>query len=122
MQAHSRPVTGPVAILRAALSNFLSHDPFQAAAALSYYSLSSLAPLVIVIAAIGGLFFSDVEIQAALTTRIRDIFNEDAAAANGAHHFARRSVADRVANQVTDSDRNDRLRRNHVDLVFSNYF
>jgi membrane protein len=80
MQAHSRPVTGPVAILRAALSNFLSHDPFQAAAALSYYSLFSLAPLVIVIAAIGGLFFSDVEIQAALTARIRDIFNEDAAA------------------------------------------
>lgn len=79
MQARKGPIAGSFAVARAALVNFLSHDPFQAAAALSYYSLFSLAPLVIVVAAIGGLFFSDAEIQSALVARIRDILNEDAA-------------------------------------------
>jgi membrane protein len=80
MQPDKAPDASPLAIVRRAVADFLSHDPFQAAAALSYYSLFSLAPLVIVIAAIGGLFFSDAEIQAALVSRIRDTLNEDAAA------------------------------------------
>jgi membrane protein len=95
MQVHRSPIARLVAIGRAAFFNFFEHDPFQAAAALSYYSLFSLAPLVIVVAAIGGLFFSDTEIQAALVERIRDILSEDAAA-----------LVETVISNSTDTERN----------------
>lgn len=54
-------------------------QPFRAAAALSFYAVFSLAPLVLVIVAIAGLFFSDIEVQNALIERIRTLISNDAA-------------------------------------------
>lgn len=64
---------------RSAWSNIRTHNPFQAAAALAFYSLFSLAPLVIVIVSIAGFLIRDADVQAALTQRIETIVNEDAA-------------------------------------------
>jgi len=64
---------------RTARRNFLKHAPFQAAAALAYYSLFSLAPLVIIIVAIAGFFIRDADVQAALIDRVRLIANDEAA-------------------------------------------
>jgi membrane protein len=66
--------------LNGAWSNLRQHSPFQAAAALSYYSLFSLAPLVIIIVAIAGFLISDADVQSALIDRVRTIVNDDAAA------------------------------------------
>ncbi len=63
----------------AAWNNFNSHAPFQAAAALAYYSLFSLAPLVLVIVGVGGIFINDLEVQQALIERISNLVNDDAA-------------------------------------------
>lgn len=52
----------------------------QAAAALSFYSLLSLAPLVIVVVAMAGIFFSDIEVRSVLILRISELISEDTAA------------------------------------------
>jgi membrane protein len=65
--------------LKSAWTNLNQHSPFQAAAALSYYSLFSLAPLVIIIVAIAGFLISDADIQSELVDRVREFANEDAA-------------------------------------------
>lgn len=88
-------VTKPIALIRSALDNLLLHDPFQAAAALSFYSLLSLAPLVIVVAAIGGFFFSDAEIHAAIVSRLRDVVNDEVA-----------GLAETVIENSTNNERN----------------
>jgi membrane protein len=62
-----------------AWQNFCHHRPFETAAALAFYSLFSLAPLIIVIVAIAGLFFSDAEVQAALIARIRELIGAETA-------------------------------------------
>jgi membrane protein len=51
----------------------------QSAAALSYFSLFSLAPLVIAIVAVAGLFVSNADVQTALIEHIRDIVNDETA-------------------------------------------
>ncbi|HMB72251.1 MAG TPA: YihY/virulence factor BrkB family protein [Gammaproteobacteria bacterium] len=63
----------------AARQNFFRHSPFQAAAALSFYSLISLAPIVIIIVAVAGFLISDADVQSALIERVRTIANDDAA-------------------------------------------
>lgn len=62
-----------------ACENFVRHQPLQAAAALSFYAVFSLAPLILVVIAIAGLFFSDVEVQNALLARISELISNDAA-------------------------------------------
>jgi membrane protein len=64
---------------KAAKTNFFRHGPFQAAAALAYYSLFSLAPLVIIIVAIAGFFIRDADVQSALIERVREFANDEAA-------------------------------------------
>ena len=59
--------------------NFFRHSPFQAAAALSFYSLFSLAPVVIIIVAIAGFLISDADVQTALIERVRTFANDEAA-------------------------------------------
>ena len=73
-------LTAAARFARTAKTNFLRHSPMQAAAALSFYSLFSLAPLVIIIVAIAGFLIADADVQAALIDRVRSIANEDAAA------------------------------------------
>lgn len=60
-------------------TNLGRHNLFQAAAALSYYSIFSLAPLVIIIVAIAGFLISDADIQTALVDRVRTFSNDEAA-------------------------------------------
>ena len=67
------------AFLKDALTNLSRFNLFQAAAALSYYSIFSLAPLVIIIVAIAGFLISDADIQTALVDRVRTFSNDEAA-------------------------------------------
>lgn len=67
------------AFLKDAWTNLLQHNLFQSAAALAYYSLFSLAPLVIIIVAIAGFLISDADVQTALVERVRTFANDDAA-------------------------------------------
>jgi membrane protein len=62
-----------------AWGNMRQHNLFQAAAALSYYSLFSLAPLVLIIVAIAGFLISDADVQSALIERVRTFANDEAA-------------------------------------------
>ncbi len=59
--------------------NLLKQNLFQAAAALAYYSLFSLAPLVIIIVAIAGFLIRDADVQAALVERVGTFANEETA-------------------------------------------
>lgn len=68
-----------VSFAQEARNNLRKYNPFQAAAALSYYSLFSLAPLVIIIVAVAGFLISDADVQSALVDRVRAIANDDAA-------------------------------------------
>jgi membrane protein len=79
MPAHESKLDAPRTLYKFALRNFRAHNIFQSAAALSYFSLFSLAPLVIAIVAVAGLFVSDADVQAVLIERIRDIVNDDTA-------------------------------------------
>jgi len=65
--------------LKDAAGNLREHNLFQAAAALSYYSLFSLAPLVLIIVAIAGFLISDADVQSALTERVRAFATDEAA-------------------------------------------
>lgn len=60
-------------------ANLRQHNLFQAAAALAYYSLFSLAPLVLIIVAIAGFLISDADVQSALVERVRTFANDEAA-------------------------------------------
>ena len=52
-------------------------------AAISYYSLFSMAPLLVIILTIAGLFFGADQVQAALFGQLSDLMGQDAARAVG---------------------------------------
>lgn len=56
-EAHSAAGKRILSAARQTLDEFLGHQPFQMAAALSYYMLLSLAPLLLVMVGIAGLAF-----------------------------------------------------------------
>ena len=60
-------------------ANLRQHNLFQAAAALSYYALFSLAPLVLIIVSIASFLISDADVQSALIERVRMFANDEAA-------------------------------------------
>jgi len=57
------PRTGPVALLRRSISNFLDHDLLDWAAALTYYSVLSIFPGLLVMVSILGMLGTDTTDQ-----------------------------------------------------------
>jgi membrane protein len=58
---------------------FYEDDIFQSSAALAYYSLLSMAPLLLVVIAVAGVFFSDGTVQAQLVEQIDALVGADGA-------------------------------------------
>lgn len=62
-----------------ALRDFFAEDPFQLAAALSYYTLLSIAPLLLVIIGATGLLLGEDEVREALVEQVRLLVGNDGA-------------------------------------------
>jgi membrane protein len=68
-----------LSFIRRALREFSDDHPFQLSAALSYYTLLSLAPLVLVVVAVAGLVFGREVVQGGVVTQIRGLVGNDGA-------------------------------------------
>lgn len=62
--------------LKTALRTIQDHHPLQLSAALSYYTLLSLAPIVLVTVALTGLIFGRDAVQGQIVTEIRGLVGE----------------------------------------------
>jgi len=67
--------------MREILREFLADDPFRLAAALAYYTLLSLAPLLLVVVGLAGLAFGRDAARAALLDQVRHYMGEQGASA-----------------------------------------
>jgi membrane protein len=62
-----------------AVRTFSEHSPFQLSAALSYYTLLSLAPIVLVTVAAASLIFGRTAVEAQIVAEVRNFTGEPAA-------------------------------------------
>lgn len=62
-------------------ANFFRHEPFQLAAALSYFTLLSLAPLLLVVIGVAGLIFGEKAARGELVEKIGDMMGHEQAQA-----------------------------------------
>src|SRR5690606_26778041 len=62
-----------------AAKGFYEDDIFVASAALAYYSLLSMAPLLLIVIAVASVFFSDGAVQAQLVEQIRSLVGTEGA-------------------------------------------
>ncbi len=69
------------ALLKQAAASWSEDRAPSMGAAISYYSLFSMAPLLVIIIAVAGLFFGADAVQGALFGQISDLMGEDAARA-----------------------------------------
>ncbi len=60
-------------------TEFLSENPFQLAGALSFYTLLSLAPLLLVVVASAGLFWGEAAVRGQLTGQFEQLVGSDGA-------------------------------------------
>jgi membrane protein len=67
-------------VLWDALNGMFEDDAFPLAGALAYYSLLSMAPLLLVAVALAGLFFADGQVQMQLIEQMRRLTGEEGAA------------------------------------------
>lgn len=62
--------------LRERLQDFMEESPFEKAAAVSYYALLALAPLLLVVLAIAGLAFGADSVRARVVAELRGLVGE----------------------------------------------
>lgn len=62
------------------IQEFIDDHPFPLAAALSYYTLLSIAPLLLVVTSLAGMMLGNADIRADLVSQTRDLIGEDGAA------------------------------------------
>lgn len=65
--------------LKAIVREYWAHRPMELAAALSYYTLLSLAPLVLMTVAVAGLLFERVSVEHAIVAEIRNLVGDSGA-------------------------------------------
>jgi membrane protein len=63
------------------VAEWLNDQPFRLAAALAYYTLFSLAPLLVIAVGIAGLVFSDDAARSQIFGQLRDLLGDQGAAA-----------------------------------------
>lgn len=61
------------------LRDFFNEDPFQLAAALSYYTLLSIAPLLLVMTGAAGLLLGEDQVREALVDQVRELVGPEGA-------------------------------------------
>lgn len=66
-------------IARQTASEFLADQPFQLAAALSYYTLLSIAPLLLVVTGIAGVLLGEAEVRNELIAQAAELVGEEGA-------------------------------------------
>tara|TARA_B100001059_G_scaffold72847_1_gene70122 strand:+ start:140 stop:970 length:831 start_codon:yes stop_codon:yes gene_type:complete len=69
-----------IKLIKDSFTHFLDSDPFQEGAALAYYSIFSLVPVIIIIISILDLFFSKQMVSGEIFGLFKDLLGEDAAA------------------------------------------
>jgi len=75
-----RPGVGlTIAALKALLREYWADRPMELAAALSYYTLLSLAPLVLMTVAVAGLVFEHAAVEGKLITEVRALVGDSGA-------------------------------------------
>lgn len=60
-------------IIRDTIRTFMQHDPFQLAAALAYFTLLSIAPLLLIIVGAAGMLMGESQVQQALLSQAREL-------------------------------------------------
>jgi membrane protein len=68
-------------LVKRSFSQWMNDEPFQLAAALSYYTLFSLAPLIIIVIGIAGLAFDREAAQNQIVATLQGLIGEDSAKA-----------------------------------------
>ncbi len=68
------------AVLFQSIRRFYDDEAFQLAAALSYYSLLSMAPLILIVVAVAGAFFADGRVHMQLVDQMRHLTGPEGAA------------------------------------------
>jgi membrane protein len=68
-------------LLKDTVVQWTEDDPFQLAAALSYYTLFSLAPLLVIVISVAGLAFSREAAQNQIVEALQDLVGRDSAQA-----------------------------------------
>ena len=68
------------AVLVQSVRRFYDDEAFQLAAALSYYSLLSMAPLILIVVAVAGAFFADGRVHMQLVEQMRNLTGPEGAA------------------------------------------
>ncbi|MEX0885505.1 MAG: YihY/virulence factor BrkB family protein [Phycisphaeraceae bacterium] len=63
------------------VAGFLEDQPFQLAGALSFYTLLSMAPLLMVVIGLAGLIFGEAAVRGELVGQIEELVGEDGAEA-----------------------------------------
>jgi membrane protein len=77
--AESKPRSAWRALVGIAQS-FFSHEPFQRAAALSYYSLLSIAPLLLVVTGVFGLLVNEAWFRLEIVAQTQALVGSEGAA------------------------------------------
>ena len=79
--AYYKKLTSIASLLKPALWQWYNHNAFEMAAALAYYTLVSLAPLIIILIAIVGPFFGTAATENYIVGAIAGIAGEESARA-----------------------------------------
>ena len=69
-----------VSTLQRIVREYWSNRPMELAAALSYYTLLSVAPLVLIVVAVAGLVFERPDVEGRVVTEIRALVGDEGAA------------------------------------------
>lgn len=77
------------------IRTFKEHEPFQLAAALAYFTLLSIAPLLLVIVGAAGILMGEAQVQDALVTQARELVGQRGA-----------SLLQTVMRNASQSDKN----------------
>jgi len=85
-------------ILKTALSNWSRHRSTTVGAALAYYSVFSLGPLLLIVISIAGFAFGEDAVRGTLTGEVRDLLGTEGAQAV---ETMLKGAASREANSVT---------------------
>lgn len=73
------PLRTTWSVLADSAKAFAAAEPFRLAAALSYYTLLSMAPLLLIVIATAGFFFGEGAVRNELIDQIRSLVGEDGA-------------------------------------------
>ncbi|MCB4824438.1 YihY/virulence factor BrkB family protein [Roseicella aerolata] len=68
-------------LIRESVEDFIEDDAMSRGAAIAYYTIFSIAPLLVIATAIAGLFFGEDAVQGAIAAQLRDLVGERSAEA-----------------------------------------